>query len=102
MIARTLSKLYPAPMALCQHDLIGTSEQITNDLTRLMIADIGNPRDSDHQPDSLKPPPQRETSTRALSLTLPTRIWGSNHTCLGVIQMAPFVKWKGDPKRYRM
>jgi hypothetical protein len=32
MIARTLSKLYPAPIALCQHDLIAT-EQITNDLT---------------------------------------------------------------------
>jgi hypothetical protein len=44
MIARTLSKLYPAPIALCQHDLIGTIEQITNDLTRLMIADISETR----------------------------------------------------------
>jgi hypothetical protein len=35
MIARTLSKLYRAPIALCQHDLIGTIEQITNDLTAL-------------------------------------------------------------------
>ena len=43
MIARISSKLYPAPIALCQHDLIGTSEQITNDLTRLMIADIRKP-----------------------------------------------------------
>ena len=37
MIARALSKLCPAPIALCQHDLIGTSEQITNDLTRLAL-----------------------------------------------------------------
>lgn len=44
MIARTLSKLYPAPIALCQNDLIGTIEQITNDLTRLMIADISETR----------------------------------------------------------
>jgi transposase len=36
------------PIAPCQHDLIGTNEQITNDLTRLMIADIGNPRGADH------------------------------------------------------
>jgi hypothetical protein len=44
MIAHTLSKLYPAPIVLCQNDLIGTIEQVTNDLTRLMIADISETR----------------------------------------------------------
>ena len=58
MIARTLSKLYPAPIALCQHDLIGTIEQITNDLTRLMIADISETRAAQAtNQNSLKPPP---------------------------------------------
>jgi hypothetical protein len=76
MIARTLSKLYPAPIALCQHDLIGTIEQITNDLTRLMIADI-YPRGSGHQSDSLKPPPAARGLNSRLSLTLPAGIWGS-------------------------
>jgi len=90
MIARTLSKLYPAPIALCQNDLIGTIEQITNDLTRLMIADISS--------GPLEPPPP----ARGLSLTLPAGIWGSLDTYLGVIQMTRFIKWKGNPKRYRM
>jgi hypothetical protein len=44
MIAHALRKLYRAPIALCQHDLIGTIEQITNDLTRLVIADISETR----------------------------------------------------------
>jgi hypothetical protein len=35
MIAGTLSKLYPAPIALCLNDFIGTIEQIINELTRL-------------------------------------------------------------------
>jgi hypothetical protein len=37
-------KLYPAPIAPCRHDSIGTIKQITNDLTRLMIADISEIR----------------------------------------------------------
>ena len=44
MIARTSSKLYPAPITLCRHDSIGTIEQITSDLTRLMIAAISEIR----------------------------------------------------------
>jgi hypothetical protein len=98
MIARTLSKLYPAPIALCQHDLIGTIEQITNDLTRLMIADISETRAAQAtNQTNLEPPP----AARGLSLTLSAGIWGSFDTYLGVIQMARFIKWKGNPKRYR-
>jgi hypothetical protein len=66
MIARTLSKLYPAPIALCQNHLIGAIEQITNDLTRLMIADISETDAAQATIQTLwSRRPQREAYTRA-------------------------------------
>jgi hypothetical protein len=72
MIARTLSKLYPAPIALCENDLVGTIEQTTNDPDLPYDRGyIGNPYGSGHHPDSLKPPPAARGLHSRLILMLP-------------------------------
>jgi hypothetical protein len=58
-----------------------------------MIADIWETRAAQTTPGAAA------RSARRFSLMFPARIWGSLDTYLGVIEMARFIKWKGDPKR---